>query len=378
MEHTQQRNVDKLAGYIIKLGILAIIAFTCWYFSSVLIYIVLAFITSLIGQPLMKLMRKVTIRGKAAPDWLLAIVAIIIIFLGIALVATQLVPVVTSVFKEASLFSNMRLPEGNIINNINSWIVAAIPGLSTDYDAVGVVIDYMKGVVSNISLSGILGSVASAVSGLAIGLFSVAFISFFFLKDDKLFGNIIAALTPDQMESSVKKAIFDTEQLLSRYFVGILLEMLCVGLADFLGLWIIARVNIGYAIGIGFMAGILNLIPYIGPLIGEVMGVLLCLVLKYGAGIGLDVNIWIFALIVLLIMLSVQLIDNFILQPLIYSTSIQATPLEIFVVILVAGHIGGIWGMLAAIPAYTVIRVVAGIFYRDKKIVRRLMPDLEE
>ena len=378
MEYTPQRNVDKLAGYAIKLGILAVIAFLCWYFSSVLIYIVLAFVTSLIGKPLVKLMRKVTIKGKSAPDWLLAILAIVIIFSGIALVATRLIPVVTGVFREASLFSNMRLPEGNVIKSINSWIVGLIPGLSPDYDAVGVVIDYMKGVVSNISVSGILGSVASAVSGLAIGLFSVAFISFFFLKNDNLFGNIVAALTPDHLEGSVRAAITDTEQLLSRYFVGLLLEMLCVGLADFLGLWLIARVNIGYAISIGFLAGILNIIPYVGPLIGEVMGVLLCVVLKYGAGIGLDVNIWVFALIVLVIMLGVQLIDNFILQPLIYSTSIKATPLEIFIVILIAGHIGGIWGMLAAIPAYTVIRVVAGRFFRDKKLVRRLMPDLDK
>jgi len=377
MDNTHPRNVDKLAGYVIRLGILAILAFLCWYFSNVLVYIILAFITSLIGQPLVRLMRKATLRGKSAPDWILAILAIVIIFSGLALITTRLIPVVTDVFKEVSLFSNMRLPEGNVIRSINSWIVSAIPGLSPDFDAVGVVIDYVKGVVSNISVSGILGSVASAVSSLAIGLFSVAFISFFFLKDEKLFGNIVAALTPDHLEGSVKEAISDTERLLSRYFVGLLLEMICVGLAVFLGLWLIAGVSVGYAISIGFMAGVLNIIPYVGPLIGELMGVLLCVVLKYGAGIGLDVNIWVFALIVLLVMLGVQLIDNFILQPLIYSTSIQATPLEIFIVILIAGHIGGIWGMLAAIPVYTVIRVIAGRFYRDKKIVRRLMHDRE-
>ena len=100
--------------------------------------------------------------------------------------------------------------------------------------------------------------------------------------------------------------------------------------------------------------------------------------LHYGAGIGLDVNIWVFALIVLAIMLGAQLVDNFVYQPIIYSTSIQSTPLEVFIVMLIAGHIGGIVGMLAAIPAYTVVRVVAGRFFYDRKIVRRLMPDLEK
>ena len=128
--------------------------------------------------------------------------------------------------------------------------------------------------------------------------------------------------------------------------------------------------------GIAFSAGILNIIPYVGPIIGEAIGVLLCMVLKYGTGVGLNVNIWIFALIVLAIMLGVQLIDNFVLQPIIYSTSIQSTPLEIFIVMLIAGHIGGILGMLAAIPAYTVIRVIAGRFFYDKKFVQRLMPDM--
>ena len=154
--------------------------------------------------------------------------------------------------------------------------------------------------------------------------------------------------------------------------------MIGVGLLDFLGLWGIARIGIGYALGIGFIAGLLNIIPYIGPLIGEILGVVLCVVLKYGTGVGPDVNIWLFALIVLAIMLSVQLVDNFVYQPLIYSTSIQATALETFIVILIGGTLGGIVGMLAAIPAYTVIRVVAGRFFADKKLIKRLMPDLIE
>ena len=153
--------------------------------------------------------------------------------------------------------------------------------------------------------------------------------------------------------------------------------MFGVALIDFLGLWLIARIGAGYAVGIAFIAGILNIIPYIGPLIGEILGVTLCVVLKYGVGTGLEVNIWIFALIVLLIMLAAQMVDNFVYQPLIYSKSIQATPLEVFIVILLAAHIGGGTGMLAAIPAYTVIRVIAGRFFYGNKAVRRLMPDME-
>lgn len=368
-----QSNVNKLAGYVLKLGVLAAAVLFCWYFRSVLVYVILAFIVSLIGQPLMQLFRKIKIKGRGVPDWLLAVLSIAIIFAGLLLLVTQVFPVITMIIRDASIFSDIHLPEGNFLDTANGWLVSIIPGLDSGTDAVGKVLDYLKGVTANISVTGIIGSVASVVVSLAIGLFSVAFISFFFVKDETLFIRMIAALTPDRLEDSVKAAVGDIEHLLSRYFVGLILEMLGVALLDFLGLWVIARIDLAYAAGIAFLAGILNIIPYIGPIIGEVLGVLLCVVLKYGAGVGLDVNIWVFAGIVLVIMLAVQLVDNFVYQPLIYSKSIQASPLEIFVVILMASHIGGAIGMLAAIPAYTVVRVIAGRFLPENKVVKRLI-----
>jgi predicted PurR-regulated permease PerM len=213
------------------------------------------------------------------------------------------------------------------------------------------------------------------VTSLVVGLFSVVFISFCFVRDETLFRKIVSALVPDRMEGKLAKSLGDIEGLLSRYFVGLLVEMTGVALLDFLGLWVIARLGFSNALGIAFIAGILNVIPYVGPLVGEVVGVVLAVILKYGTGVGLGVNIWVFALIVLAIMLTTQLVDNFVYQPLIYSTSIKASPLEIFIVILLAGHIGGVVGMLVAIPAYTVIRVIAIRFFPDVKLVKRLIPD---
>ena len=374
----KQSNVEKLAGYLILIGVLAIVSVLCWYFRSVLIYIILAFVVSLISLPLVRLMRKVRIKDKSAPDWLLAILSILIVIVGLLLVVTQVIPVVVNIIREAAVFNDMNLSGSDISETVNGWVVGMFPSLGPDYDAISVILDYLKNATSGFSITSLLGSVAGVVADLAIGLFAVVFISFFFVKDEKLFSRIVAALVPDHIEASVTDAIGDIEHLLSRYFVGLLLEMLGVALFNFLGLWLIARIGANYALGIAFIAGIRNIIPYVGPIIGEVLGVLLCLVLKYGAGVGLGVNIWIFALIVLAIMLGVQLIDNVVLQPLIYSTSIQASPLEIFIVMLMAGHVGGIVGMLAAIPTYTVIRVIAGRFFYDKKIVRRLMPDLEK
>ena len=374
----KERSIDRLARYIIILGTLAIAALLGYFFGSVLAYILLAFVVSLIGQPVFLLLRKIKIKGKSAPDALLAAITLVFIFAILILVVVQVIPVVTNIVREASsLKAQENFDSQNIINLVNSWIIRVIPWVGEDFDGVQLIIQKISEVLDLSNISGILGSVASAVVGLAVGLFSVIFISFFFIKDETLFGRIIGALVPDTIEDKVKKTILDIERLLSRYFVGLIVEIFGVVLLNCLGLWLIARIDFNYALGIAFIAGLLNIIPYVGPLIGELIGVILCVILKYGAGIGLGVNIWFFALIVLGIMLTTQLVDNFIYQPLIYSTSIKASPLEIFVVLLIAGHIGGVVGMLIAIPTYTVVRVIASRFFYDYKLVRRLIPDVE-
>ena len=282
------------------------------------------------------------------------------------------------IVRDASAMNATDIPYNSLLDQLNEWIIGFFPGLDRDFDIVTVVLSKIREVVNFSNISSVIGSVASLAASIGVGLFSVVFISFFFIKDEKLFSKIICALVPDKIEGSVYSTISDITHLLSRYFIGLIIEVIGVILVDFLGLWLIARIGPDYAIGIAFIAGVLNVIPYVGPLLGEVIGVLLCIVLKYGAGVGLAVPIWAFALIVLAIMLGAQLIDNFIYQPLIYSTSIKSTPLEIFIVLLIAGRIGGTLGLLVGIPVYTVIRVIAIRFFSDHKAVRRLIPDIEK
>ena len=373
----QERSIDRLARYLIAAGIFAIVAWLCWYFRSVLVYIIAAFVVSLIGHPVMRLLRKITVKGKSAPNWLLAIITILVILGILIFVVTQAIPVVTRIVRDAAVL-NSATAAGNPLDRVNDWIVGLFPGLGPDFNVITILMDKLKEVTNFSNVTAIISSVTSFVTSFAVGLFSIVFISFFFVRDETLFRKIVSALVPDRVEGKVEKALGDIEGLLSRYFVGLLVEMTGVALLDFLGLWLIARLGFNNALGIAFIAGILNIIPYVGPLIGEAVGVILAVILKYGAGVGLSVNIWVFALIVLAIMLTTQLVDNFVYQPLIYSTSIKASPLEIFIVILLAGHIGGVAGMLVAILAYTVIRVIASRFFQHIKPVRKLMPDLDK
>ena len=374
----KKSNTELLAGWIMNVAVVGLILGLCWYFRSVLVYILAAFVVSLLGHPLMELMRKVKIRGKQLPDALLAVITIIIILTLLSFTVTQIIPVVLHIVRETSIMNAQNVPYNSLLSQVNEAVIGFFPSLGPDFNIVTALLEQIRNVVSVTNVTSFLGSVASVTVGIVVGVFSIVFISFFFIKDDKLFGKIISAIVPDSMEESVEKTLGEIVHLLSRYFLGLVIEVAGVIVVDFIGLWLIARIGPQYALGIAFIAGVLNVIPYVGPLIGEAIGVVLCVVLKYGAGMGLGVPIWAFAVIVFGVMLSAQLIDNFVYQPLIYSTSIKSTPLEIFIVLLIAGKMGGTLGLLVGIPVYTVIRVIAARFFYNHKAVRRLMPDIEK
>jgi predicted PurR-regulated permease PerM len=377
MENTE-RYTDKLAKYVLLAAGIGIIGAICWYFSNVLIYILLAVVVSLIAQPIMSLLRKVKIKGRKAPDWILAMLTIIMLIAIFFSVITLIVPIVTSIIKGMSLESIETAARhiSGPLADLNTNLRTAFPGLGSDFRIEIAAIQDIKKFFDPSIFSSMLGSAASMISSLGIGIFSVVFISFFFIKDDGQFTAIVRALVPDRHEEEAAKAISDISYLLSRYFIGVMIEIMGVALINFLGLLLIARLGFNAAIGIAFMTGILNVMPYVGPLLGGVMGTILGLVIKYSSvtPIGLDVNFTAFTLILIAIFSFTQLVDNFLYQPVIYSTSIKAKPLEIFIVLLIAGTLAGPLGMIVAIPSYTVVRVVAYRFFRHYKAISRLIP----
>ena len=326
----------------------------------------------------MTLLQKVRIKGRKAPDWLLAIFTICLVILLFLIVITLIIPVVSGIVKGISLSSieNTARQISVPLAEFNDFLKSTFPKLGEDFRIEVALLNEMKTILDVSAFSSVIGSAASMVSSIGIGVFSIVFISFFFIKDSSLFSKMVAALVPDRHEETAVKAISDIGYLLSRYFTGVLIEMTGVALINFLGLMFIARLGFNAAIGIAFLTGILNIIPYVGPLAGGALGTVLALIIKYSSSvpIGLDVSFIWFTLILIAIFSFTQLIDNILYQPVIYSTSIKSTPLEIFIVLLIAGHIGGTLGMLIAIPSYTVIRVVAFRFFRHIKAIRRLIP----
>ena len=377
MENTE-RYTDKLAKYILLAAGLAIIGTICWFFSNVLIYILLAVVVSLIGQPIMSGLRKINIKGHKAPDWILAILTIVMLITIFFSVITLIVPIVSGIIKGISLDSVEAAARhiSGPLAELNTRLSELFPALGSNFRIEVAAVQELKKFFDPSIFSSVLGSAASVITSLGIGIFSVVFISFFFIKDDGQFTAIVKALVPDKHEKEAARAITDISYLLSRYFIGVVIEVLGVTLINFLGLLLIARLGFNAAIGIAFLTGILNIMPYVGPLLGGVMGTILGLIIKYSsiAPIGLNVNFVAFTLILIAIFCFTQLIDNFLYQPVIYSTSIKAKPLEIFIVLLIAGTLAGPLGMIVAIPSYTVVRVIAYRFFRHYKAISRLIP----
>ncbi len=377
MEHSE-KYTEKLAKYILIAAGVALIGGICWYFSSVLIYILLAVVVSLIAQPVMTLLRKIRIKGKHAPDWLLAMLTLIVLMTIFLTVITMIGPIVSGIIKGISLDSIEAAARhiSGPLADFNSYLRTSFPKLGSGFRIEIAAIQELQKMFDPSIFSSVIGSAASIITDLGIGIFSVVFISFFFIKDEGLFASMISAIVPDRLEKEVAKAIDDIGHLLSRYFTGVMVEVLGVALLNFLGLFLIARLGFNAAIGIAFMTGILNIMPYVGPLIGGITGTMLGLVIKYSSAvpIGLDVSFIAFTFILIAIFCFTQLIDNILYQPVIYSTSIKAKPLEIFIVLLIAGHLAGPMGMIIAIPSYTVVRVVAFRFFRQYKAIRRLIP----
>lgn len=373
-----ERGVDRLSRYIIYSAGAALALAACWYFRSVLLYVVLAAVLSLLSKPVMKFLSGIRIKGRQLPQWLAAVLSLCLIMLVFLFIFVQVIPIVVSIVQKITVnlaASDYSLPVAaftSFVDGANAWLISHLPQLGPDFRVENSIGKFISSVFDLNSIPGLIESVASVFVSIGVAIFSVVFISFFFTKDPMLFRKIVGSMVPDSIESKVIDAIGDIEHLLSRYFVGLLIEVLGVALLNFLGLWAFARIGFNAAVSIAFITGIMNIIPYVGPLVGTVLGTILATVLKFSA-VGVDVHFWAFIALLLAIFIVTQLVDNFLFQPLIYSTSIKASPLEIFIVLLIAGNLAGVFGMLVAIPAYTVARVIAVHFFSNVKAIKRLV-----
>ena len=200
----------------------------------------------------------------------------------------------------------------------------------------------------------------------------MVFILYFFLKDQGLFVNFLVAVTPSKYGDEVRNALDRITKLLRRYFGGILLQITIITVFISVSLGLLGVKN---ALLIGFFAALINVIPYLGPIIGASFA----LFITVSSNIDLDFYTEMLPLLtkVVVVFGAMQMLDNFLLQPYIFSNSVLAHPLEIFIIILMGAQINGIVGMVLAIPFYTVLRVIARSFLNEFRIVQQITGGME-
>lgn len=345
---------------------LLVAGYLVWYFQAIVFYILIAAVLSLMGKPLVTLLRRIRIRSWAVPQWLAAMVTLAVMLVVIYVLAVTLVPVVIDKIDQLASFNIDQLTAAlsDPISRVEEYINSFLPDNNFS------IREYIHTQVGPLFAAANIGSSLASVTGwivdLVIAVFSVSFITYFFLKDDRLFFEGVVILFPSKYEANIKRALDSATTLLIRYFIGICIEMFVKLVCVTLPLYLIG-LEFNTALVIGVISAVLNVIPYIGPLIGALAG---CVIAMLSPVPGVPMGSVLFQMIVVFIIF--QLIDNIILQPYIYSSSVKAHPLEIFIVILMAGYIAGVLGMLFAIPAYTVIRVFAKEFFNNFRVVQKL------
>jgi len=359
---------DNIFQYIKPLVGFMVVIFMGWYFSDVLAYILIATFLSMMGTPLVKWIDQIKIRKWKIPHSLSAIIGLLVMLFIFSLFMVLIVPLI--------------IRQGNIISTIDVNELIAhyqesmdkLDAFLVQYNVINsgetLAIYLQSQIIDVISLArftNFFTNIISTTGSLFMGGFIVLFLTYYFLVDENLLKNFVLILSPEKYAEDLDKALHDSKFLLVRYFHGILVEIIIMMTLETIGLLILGVPN---ALLIGFFGGLMNVIPYLGPLIGMLIGAILAILSVVSAG---EYNLLIFTFFSVIGVFGVaNMIDNFILQPVIYSKSVKAHPVEVFLAIILGGKIAGISGMILAIPTYTIIKVVARQFMQRMKLVKYL------
>jgi len=348
-----------------------------WYFRSIVVYILVSGVLSIMGRPLVDLFSSIRIRKWGFPRTLAALLTLIIIWGLIILFFLIFVPLVT---KQINYFSTLETEKivslvEKPIKFIEDLIRSVGRNMNSDFSVQEFINQKLSEILDIEKVKGFLGSLLGVLGNIAVAVFSITFITFFFLKDQHLFFESILMWVPDKYTEGFTHALYSIKNLLTRYFIGILIQCTCVMILIDIGMTI-AGIDFQQALVMGLIIGILNVIPYIGPW----LGFFITIVMGVASHVNQDFTTVVVPLVYFMtaVVAITQLIDNVIFQPLIFSNSVKAHPLEVFIVVLAAGFAAGIPGMILGIPGYTVLRVFAREFFYSFKPVQKITSGLAQ
>ncbi len=335
--------------------------FLVWYFRVILLYLFLAMCLTFILTPIVNAISKRRIKKIRIPRIFATIVAFIVLFAVIGLFFTTLFPLINH---EIQLLKNINPAELTAIFDKQIYYFESLlienklsnqnPGFLKPF-----LTQKLNIIISEDNATTLISDIFTGLSTGTIAIFSILFITFFSLKDENLLKKSLANIIPGKYYVDYISVFNQIENLLSRYFVGLLVQATIISVIVSIALIILGIQN---AILVGVLVGVINVIPYIGQVIAVFVAVLL------GVASNIDIinstELLGFVITICIIVIATQTLDSFIFQPLIFSKSVKAHPLEIFLMVFVGGTIAGPFGMFLSIPIYTALKVTYKGFYR--------------
>jgi predicted PurR-regulated permease PerM len=344
------------------------------YLTDIVVYVLIAWVLSILGSPVMELLKKVRIRGWIPGPSLRAALTLIGFFFLLGLLAWIFVPLMVTQAASISKVNYVAIAESleEPLDKLNRSLAEL--GFETDSRSPSEqVLTTLRSWFEPGKVVDVFSALVTFAGNLVIGLFSIIFIAFFFLREEGLFKETVSSLVPREYQQQVQNVIDETSHLLFRYFGGVLAQITII--ATLLTI-MLSLAGVTNALLIAVFAAMFNVIPYVGPVIGAVFGVLMAI----SSSLELDfysemqpLLLW-----VVISFAIAQLVDNFFIQPFILGGRVLAHPLEIFILVLVAAKVGGIPGMILAIPSYTVLRVLARAFLSEFSLVQKLTRRMAE
>lgn len=341
---------------VFRIAILGLVVLMFFLFPSLILDVFLAFILTLMGRPLAEKISKIKFfRWK----WRIPIgvsSGIVTIFMLLVLCSLVLI------------FVPLLLGELKVLRNINYEQIAVNLNILLDNiqnifrerniiddnaTLVGLLTTKLKDVFSIDVVTGFLTNVVNSAGSLIFRLFTIFFVTFFFIKDDFRIDKSLKFFFSENYTERLSLVSNNINNLLSRYLSGTLLRTVIMLILLYVGLLIF---GVKGAFLMAFMGAIINIIPYLGPIIGAViacvLGIVNCL--------SMEMYTEIIPIILKIagVFIGANIVDNILLQPMIYAQSVKAHPVEIFLVTIMGGIIAGIAGMILCIPVYTIIRVI--------------------
>lgn len=343
-----------------------------WYFSNLVFYILAAAVISVIGRPMVDFLDGLKLGKVRLPHALSAAVALVVIIVLFASFFGLFVPLIAQQARVISSIDTQELARAfsepiASFNNLLHNLSILQPGQGVQE----ALLIKVQSIVSIATFADAFNYLISFTGSFLMALFSILFISFFFLKDERLLVNSFLQLVPEKYNEASIRILSQSKRLLTRYFLGLCMELASMVTLITLGLTIFGVQN---ALLIGFIGGMMNVIPYLGPLIGGAIGIVIGI--TGSLAMGAYTAILPLSLTIAGVFAGSNLIDNLLLQPLIYSNSVKAHPIEIFLVILIAGSLFGVPGMILAVPAYTVLRIIAREFFSEMRLVKKLTENM--